>query len=238
IGHNLASKSYVKQKQAKAKELGIETSIIKLTSSISKDMLKKKIEKLNSDKSVHGIIIQRPLPSQIDKDFATKIIVKAKDVDGFLEESPFESPMGQAVSEILKQTTNQNLKTFLKSKKITVIGKGETGGRPAIKFLKEQGIGPTVIDTKTENPKNFIRESDIIISTVGKPDVIKTKDLKQGVILVGIGMHKNERGEFETDYNQKEVGKVASFYTPVPGGVGPVTVAMLLKNVVKAAGKR
>ncbi|OGH06272.1 MAG: hypothetical protein A2W22_02680 [Candidatus Levybacteria bacterium RBG_16_35_11] len=234
MGDNPISQSYVKKKEKKAKEIGIKTIIIRLASSTSKNILRSRIEKLNSDKFVHGIIIQRPLPSQITENFVTNIIIKEKDVDGFREDSSFESPMSQAVYEILNSIGALSL---LKRKKTTIIGKGETGGKPILKFLKEKGIRHSVIDSKTKNPQKIIQESDIIISAVGKP-VINAKDLKKGVILIGVGMYKNEKGELSADYNQKEVEKVASFYTPVPGGVGPLTVAMLLKNVVKAAQKR
>lgn len=243
VGDNPISQSYVLQKEKKAKELGIKTTIIKLSSSgITKNLLKEKVGKLNNDNHTNGIIIQRPLPSQITSDFATNIIVKEKDVDGLRKDSLFESPMGQAVKEILNSI---GVLTLLKRKKInkfvsykiTIIGKGETGGRPVIDFFKKQGIEPVVIDSKTKNPQRLIKRADIVISTVGKSGVIKTKDLKKGVVLIGIGMHKNKEGKFEADYNQKEIEKVASFYTPVPGGVGPITVSMLLKNVVKAVEK-
>jgi len=237
IGEDPISKSYIRQKETTAKKLGLGTVFLNLPSSIIKEDLKEKVEEFNNDSSINGIIIQRPLPSQIDIDFATNIIVKNKDVDGFREDSFFESPISQAVLEILKEIYPENLKEILKTKKIAVIGKGETGGEPIIKLLKEQGIDPIIIDTKTQNPETLISKSDIIISTVGKPNVINTKDLKQNVILIGVGMYKDESGKFQADYNQDEIEKIASFWTQVPGGVGPLTVAFLLKNLVLSAAK-
>lgn len=233
INDDSSSKSYVKQKEIKAKEIGVETTTIILPISISKKKLKEKVDNLNKDKSIHGIIIQRPLPPQIDSDFATSIIAKEKDIDGLREDSNFQSPIAQAVAEVLKEI-NLNLKEFLKTKKITVIGKGETGGGPIINFLEEQGIKPAVIDRNTKDISKLIRESDVIISTVGKPNIINTKDLKKDVVLIGIGIYKDNQGKFQADYNQEEADKIASFYTPVPGGIGPLTVTFLLKNLVIA----
>jgi len=233
INDDSSSKSYVKQKEIKAKEIGVETSTIILPISISKEKLKEKVDKLNKDKSIHGIIIQRPLPPQIDSYFATSIIAKGKDVDGLRKGSSFKSPIAQAVAEVLNEI-NPNLEKFLKTKKITIIGKGETGGDPIINFLKEQGIKPSIIDRNTKGVAKLIRESDIIVSTVGKPNIINTKDLKKNVILIGIGMYKDKYGKFQADYNQKEADKIASFYTPVPGGIGPLTVTFLLKNLILA----
>lgn len=121
---------------------------------------------------------------------------------------------------------------WLKSKNIVIIGKGETGGGPTITLLKKMGIKPSVIDSKTKNQKLITNNADIIITTVGKPDIIKPNELKKGVILVGVGMHKGCDGKLHGDYEEEKIKDIASFYTPVPGGVGPINVAILLKNLV------
>ncbi len=116
---------------------------------------------------------------------------------------------------------------------MAVLGTGETAGGPIINYFREYGIVPAVIDSKTQDKVSLLKEADIIISAVGKT-VINPSDIKKGVILIGVGMHTKE-GKLYGDYNEEEIKNIASFYTPVPGGVGPVNVAMLLKNLVESA---
>lgn len=127
--------------------------------------------------------------------------------------------------------TKPELNNWLKSKNIAIIGKGETGGGPTITLLKKMGIKPVVIDSKTKNPKLLTKNADIIISTVGKENIITSDMLKKGVILISVGMHKGSDGKLHGDYEEEKIKDIASFYTPVPGGVGPINVAMLLKNL-------
>jgi len=124
---------------------------------------------------------------------------------------------------------------WLNAKKIAVIGKGETGGRPVIKTLKKLGVKPIIVDSKTQNSKFKTQEADIIISAVGKPKILNSSSIKKGAILISIGLHKGADGKLHGDYEEDEIKNTASFYTPTPGGVGPVNVSMLLKNVVHSA---
>jgi len=116
-----------------------------------------------------------------------------------------------------------------------VIGKGKTGGGPTIQMLKKMGVELQIIDSKTQNPKDFTKSADIIISTVGKPNILKPEMIKKGIILISVGQHKGIDGKFHGDYEENEIKNIASFYTPTPGGIGPVNVAMLLENLVTAA---
>ena len=127
------------------------------------------------------------------------------------------------------------LTQWLKSRSIVVIGKGETGGRPIIQLFKQMEIEPTVIDSKTSNPEQFTKNADIIISAVGKPNVIEPRMIKKNSILISIGLSKGKDGKLHGDYDEEKIKNIASFYTPTPGGVGPVNVAMLLENLVTAA---
>lgn len=129
------------------------------------------------------------------------------------------------------------LYNWLKSKKVVILGKGETGGGPIIKRLKEQGIKLKVIDSKTKNSELITRNANIIISAVGKPNIIKPDMIKKGAILIGIGIHKGKDGKLHGDYDERKIKDKASFYTPTPGGVGPVNVACLLENLVKSVEK-
>lgn len=232
IGNDSTSLSYVSQKEKLSAEIGSLTQVYRFEPAVTQDEIKELVEKLNSDLNVKGIIIQRPLPPQISEDFATNVVSKEKDIDGFRRDSPFKMPLGQAIVQVLKEIHPQNFPEWLKAKKIVVIGKGKTGGNPIIRTLEEMSLQLTVIDSKTPDPKRLIGEGDILISAIGKLGITNAEDLKKGVILLEVGAHKNGEGKLEADYNENEVRDIASFYTSVPGGIGPVNVAMLLKNLV------
>ncbi len=237
VGDDPASISYVNQKKLKGEGIGCKVTVLNYEAGINlpagkagNQELFTKIQELNKDLTVHGIIVQRPVPQQINSNELDLAIDPKKDVDGFHPDSKFEPPIAEAVLEILK-----SLDIKLADKNITVIGKGQTGGGPIIQTLKRMGIKPTVIDSKTLNSKFIIQNSDIIISAVGKPNIISSEDLKQEAILISLGMHKEEDGKLHGDYDEKEIEQKAGFYTPTPGGVGPVNVACLLKNLIEAA---
>ena len=225
VGNDPASIAYIEQKDLKAKIIGAKTTIINLESRIKNSELKKLIEKLNDDNSVHGIIVQQPLPSHINIKEITETIDPKKDVDGFNPKSKFQPPIALAVLKIIKPFLS-------KSKRIVTLGKGETGGKPVAEVLKKMNIKPIIIDSKTKNPQHLTKNADIIISAVGKPNVIKPDMIKRGVILISIGLHKGTDWKLHGDYEEEQIKDLASFYTPTPGGVGPVNVAMLLKNLV------
>ena len=228
VGNDPASKAYVRQKILTAEKIGIKTSLFQYPNSIPTKDLLKHLNDLNYLSDIHGIIVQQPFSSHIDQKKIVNTIDPQKDVDGFHPQSKFESPIAAAVLEILKFVP-------LKNKKVVVIGKGETGGKPIIQILKKKGIIPIVIDSKTENKETLTKDADIIISAVGKSDIIKSNMIKKGVILISIGLHKGSDGKLHGDYDEEKIKTIASFYTPTPGGVGPVNVAMLLKNLVYAA---
>lgn len=227
VGNDPASVAYVNQKKLKGEGIGAKITIKHFSNSISQSNLLSAIQRFNNAFNVHGIIVQQPLPSHINIEKITQAIDPKKDVDGFHTQSKFESPIAAAVLEILKVTS-------LKSKKIVIVGKGETGGKLIIRKIKKMGIEPIVIDSKTKKTKDITKNADIIISAVGKPQVIKPNMLKRGVILISIGLHKRDDNKLHGDYEEDQVKNIASFYTPTPGGVGPVNVAMLLKNLITA----
>lgn len=275
VGENPASVSYVKRKEKKASEIGAKATVINLELRITNEELRGRIEKLNQNSNIHGVIIQRPLPQHIDNQMVNQTVDLQKDIDGFSKNSPFIMPLAQAVLFILEhiflsiknnqtsqkfdrtQTwskefesrginvvnlrgcrswqTDESFISWLKEKNIVVIGKGQTGGGPTISLLKKLGIEPTIIDSKTENVEDLTRSADIMVSAIGKSGVIKPEMLKKGVVLVGVGMHKGEDGKMHGDYDEEEIKNIASYYTPIPGGVGPVNVAMLLSNLIQAA---
>ena len=229
-----SSASYVKQKQLKGEEIGVKITLERANPNITTDELIKKIETLNDDNSVHGIIVQRPMPKHLDEKEIEKTVIPDKDVDGFNPDSKFSVPVAMAVIELLKRAHPQDFENWLRKKKITVIGRGLTAGGPIIKALGKMGIEPQVISHETENPQDLKRESDIIISAVGKPNIVDELEIKKGTILIGVGMHREEDNKFHGDYDEEEIKDKASFYTPTPKGVGPVNVSMLLTNLVSA----
>lgn len=228
IGDDEASKSYIKQKQLKAEEIGAEIKLYEFKS-VSEDDLINLINNLNGDPRVHGVIIQRPLPATFDRDVISHTVNPEKDVDGFNQNSNFDAPVAEAVIEILKNNGYEDLR----GKKIVVIGKGETAGRPTISLLDKMELSFEIIDSKTENSDELVKNADIIISAVGKSGVIKPGLLNTNQALIGIGLYLQE-GKLKGDYEDLEVESKVKLYTPTPGGVGPVNVACLMKNLVKS----
>jgi len=247
VGQDPASKAYVKQKELKGELIGAKTSIYSYPNSVSEKDLLRKLNDLNHLTSVHGIIVQQPLPPHINIEKITQAIDPKKDVDGFHAKSKFEMPIALAVLKILEHTSEalglaslrgvavQGSTPGVDARKIVVIGKGETGGKPTIEILKKIGVNPIIIDSKTKKPQSLTKTADIIISAVGKPNIVKPNMIKKGVVLISIGLHKGSNDKLHGDYNEEEVRDKALFYTPTPGGVGPVNVAMLLKNLVISA---
>lgn len=210
-----------------------------------------RIGELNNDKDVHGILIQRPVPSQIDEEKLTASVAPKKDIDGFHPESDFTLPLPLAVVKILEEifkTLNEKRKVqnnnseifhkefqkWIKKQKIAVLGKGMTGGGPISKYLIKLGLDVSLVDSKTPDPETVTKKADIIVSAVGKPKIIRPENIKKGVILIGAGIFRGENGKLQGDYDEEEISDTASFYTPTPGGVGPVNVAMLMDNLIKA----
>ena len=234
IGNDTSSLAYVRQKELKAKSIGAQTTILKLNQQTSEADLLKIVEEWNTDRNIHGIIVQQPLPRQIDTRIITQAIDSKKDVDGFNSKSKFEMPIAMAVLEILKTISSNPFEKWLISKNIVVIGKGETGGKPIINAMYKLGIEPFIIDSRTKKPQDISKNADIIISAVGKANIVSPGMIRQDVILIGVGQYQ-ENGRVVGDYDEEKIKNITSFYTPTPGGVGPIDVACLLKNVVIAA---
>lgn len=234
LSDEASSESYVKQKILRANDIGVKITLDKESPQISTEKLLEKINSLNKNNLVHGIIVQRPMPKTLDEEKIANAITPQKDVDGFNPNSKFGVPVSLAVLELLKTIHPKNFNDWLKSQKITVIGKGITAGKPIIKKLQELGIEPLIIDSKTSNKKEILKNSDIIISAVGKADVFTSFEIKNNAVLIGVGLHKETDGKFHGDFNQEEIQNTASFYSPTPGGVGPINVAFLMKNLVEA----
>lgn len=234
LSSDASSASYIKQKMLRASDIGVKITLDRESPEMSTDKLLEKINILNNDNLVHGIIVQRPMPKTLDEEKIAKAIAPVKDVDGFNPNSKFGIPVALAVLKLLEIIHPKNFNDWIINQKICVIGKGLTAGKPIINSLQKLGIEPLIIDSKTNNRNEILKDCDIIISAVGRADVFASFEIKKGVILIGVGLHKETDGKFYGDFNEGEIQNTASFYSPTPGGVGPVNVAMLLKNLIKA----
>lgn len=234
VGADPSSVLYVNQKEIKGKRIGTKITVKNTQANITQSKLLSTIKQLNNNNNIHGIIVQRPLPKNIDSKLIRLAIDPKKDVDGFHPHSKFQPPIALAVLRILKEVSSL-ARSHLAKLKIVVIGKGQTGGKPIIEMLRKMRIEPQMIDSKTKNPSSITKKAGIIISAVGKPNVVKPEMLKKGLILIGIGLHRENDGKLHGDYDEEKIKNIASFYTPTPGGVGPLNVAMLLENLVTAA---
>lgn len=267
VGTDPASEAYVRQKVKMAQNIHSDVTVYKYPENISQKELLYNIDFLQKNTELHGLIIQLPLPDQLNDDILLENVKNNKDVDGFKKDSAFEEPLAKAVIYILEYifsleqksrkenppgrwptepkrsqdsfrgdggVTNNFLK-WLRSKNIVIIGKGKTGGMPIIQAFRKKGIGYSIIDTKTNNPAELIGQADILVCAAGREVLVHEGIIKKDAILIGIGMHKGEDGKIHGDYNNEDVKDKTKYYTPIPGGVGPVNAAMLLANVVESA---
>lgn len=259
VGDNPASLAYIKQKEKAATTIDARLVLNRQPPTINGQQLQKIIEEYNSDPSIHGVIIQRPLPNPLNNSStALHSTIPEKDIDGFVPGSPFIVPVAGAVLTILKyifpQPPNTNpqillqknserdqgdkqFEQWLHSKTIVVIGRGETAGKPIADLLLKKGSNVTVIHSQTTNPDQIIKAADIIISCTGKENVVRRDNIKKHAILLSVGIWRDNEGKLHGDYNEEEIADIAGFYTPTPGGVGPVNVACLMQNLNLAAQK-
>ncbi len=244
IGDNPASLAYIKQKQKAAERIGARLVLEHQPPSLTSGGLYNLINRFNKDHLIHGLIVQRPIPQEVGgvSDVLQKIR-KEKDVDGFLPDSPFEVPVALAIGEILRSLPQEGTSTprsedsmwhWLRSQKITIIGRGETAGAPISRYFVKHNCATSIIHSQTPNPLAITAASDIIISCVGKRDAIVASAIRQGATLISVGIWRDSKGKLNGDYDEAAIADVASYYTPTPGGVGPINVACLMKNLVKA----
>ena len=230
IGENPASGAYVAQKEKAARKIGVYFELLKRPASISQSELEKLIEKLNRDKSVTGIVAQKPLPARIDSDEIDLLVAPEKDVDGLNPISTFIPATTRGIVELLAA-----YKIKVEGKKVVVVGRSKLVGLPtALEFLN-QGATVTICHSKTADLAAETKQADILVVAVGKPKLIKKAMVKAGAVVIDVGINRDsETHKLVGDVDFENVSKVASFITPVPGGVGPMTVAGLLSNLVQA----
>lgn len=226
VGENLPSITYVKEKEEIAQKLGIEFRFYHLPAMARQKEALALILDLNQNKYISGIIVQLPLPADFETKKILKTISPRKDIDGFSDKFP--PPTATAILEILKF-----YHVSLKDKNIVLVGHGRLVGQPLEKLLKKEGINPIICDSQTTDLKTHTLKADILISATGVPHFIKLEMVKEGAIVIDAGTAEGN-GKLVGDVDPKVFKKVRA-YTPVPGGVGPVTVACLMRNLLEAA---
>lgn len=239
VGDNPASKVYVRNKSRACEEIGIEYEEYLLPDNTTQDELINLIKKLNEDKSVNGILLQSPIPEHLNINQAFKTITYRKDVDGFTPSSVGKLCIGE--DTFISCTPYGVMKMFeeynidLTGKDVVILGRSNIVGKPLIQCCLSKNATVTVCHSKTKNLKEHTKRADVVISAIGKAKFVTKDMVKPGVVIIDVGINRNEDGKLVGDVDFKEVEPIASYITPVPGGVGPMTIAMLMNNVIKAA---
>lgn len=237
-GDNEASKVYVRIKSKACEEVGIEFQEYHLKEETTQEELFELIDKLNLDERVDGILIQAPLPKHLNYREAADKISPEKDVDGFNSYNVGRLTIGDPT--FIPCTPYGIMKMFeeckidLVGKKVAIVGRSNIVGKPMAQCLINASATVTICHSKTKDLKKELKDADIVIAAVGVEALVKADMLKEGVIVIDVGMNRNKEGKLCGDVDFEKAKDVASYITPVPGGVGPMTVAMLMNNVVKA----
>lgn len=238
VGDDKASQIYVKNKSKACEEIGIKFVEYILGEDTKQEELLDIIQTLNNDKTINGILLQSPIPKNLDINEAFRTISPEKDVDGFnpvnvgklcLNQETFVSctPYG-----IIKMFEEYNID--LTGKNVTIIGRSNIVGKPLLQCCLNKNATVTICHSKTKNLEEHTKKADIVISAIGKAKFITQEMIKEGAIVIDVGINRDENGKIVGDVDFENVSQKASYITPVPGGVGPMTIAMLMNNVIKA----
>jgi methylenetetrahydrofolate dehydrogenase (NADP+)/methenyltetrahydrofolate cyclohydrolase len=249
VGEDPASKVYVNSKDKACKEVGINSIIVRKDKNTSEEEILSIVDDWNNDDSIHGILVQLPLPKHVDENKVIMAIKPSKDVDGFHPENfgrlviglpGFVSCTPAGIVELLKR-----YEIDMKGKHVVVAGRSNIVGKPIANLLYQKkdyaNSIVTICHTGSKDNKKYYKDADILIAAMGVPEIIKADDLKEGVVVIDVGINRVDAPERPRGYRLtgdvafEEVEKIASAITPVPGGVGPMTIAMLLSNTVKSA---
>ena len=236
IGDMAPSQIYVRNKEKSANEVGLKSEVIRYPETVEEKLILDKIEELNKDESISGILVQLPLPKHIDKQKVIETILPGKDVDGFHPmnvgnlSSGYESsvpctPLGCYL--MIKK-----IEPNLSGKKAVMIGRSNLNGKPMAQLLLKENCTVTITHSRTKDLKEECLQADIIVAAVGIPELVKADWVKKDAIVIDVGINKTDKG-LVGDVAFEEVSKIARAITPVPGGVGPMTIACLLKNTIE-----
>lgn len=237
VGENPASQTYVRNKAKGCETVGMKSTVITLPEDITEADLLQQIEALNADDSVDGILVQLPLPKHIREQKVIDTISYEKDVDGF---HPMNVARLWQNKPCIVACTPKGIMEMLKAygimpkgKRAVVIGRSNIVGKPIAKLLLDANATVTIAHSRTEDLPSITREADILVAAIGKPKFVTADMVKDGAVIIDVGINRQEDGKLCGDVDYENVAPKASFITPVPGGVGPMTITMLLQNAIE-----
>ncbi|CAH2716314.1 Bifunctional protein FolD protein [Neobacillus rhizosphaerae] len=239
VGNNHASRTYVTSKEKACQELGMNSLLIEMSEDIQEEELLAKIEELNEDSTIHGILVQLPIPKHIDESKVIETISPLKDVDGFHPINIGRMMTGQnaflpctpyGIMVLLEETG-----IAIAGKNVVVVGRSNIVGKPVGQLFLNQHATVTYCHSKTKDLKLHTKQADILVAAVGIPNFIKAEHVKEGAVVIDVGINRNEAGKLCGDVAFDEVSEKAGYITPVPKGVGPMTITMLMYNTLKSA---
>ncbi|AEO38889.1 TPA: bifunctional methylenetetrahydrofolate dehydrogenase/methenyltetrahydrofolate cyclohydrolase FolD [Listeria monocytogenes] len=239
VGDNQASRTYVRNKQKRTEEAGMKSVLIELPENVTEEKLLSVVEELNEDKTIHGILVQLPLPEHISEEKVIDTISFDKDVDGFhpvnvgnlfIGKDSFVPCTPAGIIELIKSTGTQ-----IEGKRAVVIGRSNIVGKPVAQLLLNENATVTIAHSRTKDLPQVAKEADILVVATGLAKFVKKDYIKPGAIVIDVGMDRDENNKLCGDVDFDDVVEEAGFITPVPGGVGPMTITMLLANTLKAA---
>ena len=239
VGNDPASKVYVRNKSRACEEVGIEYEEFLLDETISQEELINLIEELNNRKDIHGILLQSPIPKNLNINEAFEKISYKKDVDGFNPINVGKLSIGQDAFisctpfGVIKMFEEYNID--LEGKEVVILGRSNIVGKPLIQCCLNKNATVTVCHSRTKNLPEITKRADVVISAIGKSKFVKKEMIKDGAVIIDVGINRGEDGKLTGDVDFENVKEIASYITPVPGGVGPMTITMLMNNLIKAA---
>lgn len=238
VGNDGASQSYVRSKKKAAEKIGMISEIVHLEETATEEEVLNELNRLNNDDSVSGILVQVPLPKQVSEQKILEAINPEKDVDGFhpinigklyIDEQTFVPCTPLGIMEILKHADID-----LEGKNAVVIGRSHIVGQPVSKLLLQKNASVTILHSRSKDMASYLKDADVIVSAVGKPGLVTKDVVKEGAVIIDVGNTPDENGNLKGDVDYDAVKEIAGAITPVPGGVGPLTITMVLNNTLLA----
>ncbi|HGO4001889.1 TPA: bifunctional methylenetetrahydrofolate dehydrogenase/methenyltetrahydrofolate cyclohydrolase FolD [Staphylococcus aureus] len=238
VGNDGASQSYVRSKKKAAEKIGMISEIVHLEETATEEEVLNELNTLNNDDSVSGILVQVPLPKQVSEQKILEAINPEKDVDGFhpinigklyIDEQTFVPCTPLGIMEILKHADID-----LEGKNAVVIGRSHIVGQPVSKLLLQKNASVTILHSRSKDMASYLKDADVIVSAVGKPGLVTKDVVKEGAVIIDVGNTPDENGKLKGDVDYDAVKEIAGAITPVPGGVGPLTITMVLNNTLLA----
>lgn len=238
VGNDGASQSYVRSKKKAAEKIGMISEIVHLEETATEEEILNELNRLNNDDSVSGILVQVPLPKQVSEQKILEAINPEKDVDGFhpinigklyIDEQTFVPCTPLGIMEILKHADID-----LEGKNAVVIGRSHIVGQPVSKLLLQKNASVTILHSRSKDMASYLKDADVIVSAVGKPGLVTKDVVKEGAVIIDVGNTPDENGKLKGDVDYDAVKEIAGAITPVPGGVGPLTITMVLNNTLLA----